>query len=534
MSRCVTFVIVIVSCCHGLRFDEAFGDAGRLTFDGDAFVGVLRADTRTVLVSRNGTWGELRGESLAVMKQWDVATPVAAVCQSERYAAWVGSGLLSVFELPQGRLVYHREVLAADLRKCAFIEVDRFVSVGAVGRNASVTFCQRGPMDMWSERTGMLSRGEGVGLGAVAVLPDATLAVVGSRASDGSLVVARLRPDGTVATWLAGVPPHLRAGLDVAVLPDGSLVVVGTAVSGAFVFFPGPLGLVLMEPRVMAFRSVRVLPRGRILLVGDHENHFVVAQVDAIAGRMESILWRAFGAKTVVVLGAQVLVDWATRLVAVGTVERKGIVLRLLSEGLHSCYVGPWCECNASDCAAHGFEPLVISSLDIGSRRVVADMSVELSRASRLKVVMPGGVLSSLKTLLLDGHMELETSIVGRLVVATAGVLTGRFTTVAVNVTKRAVLEPCLEYEPTQVLSNQQMIVSVSTVKVTACEASATSRDMPKGVVAVLVVLAMFFAAFGAVVVAQIVWKRRVEGGRVLVRSAKTRSVGHSAMHEEK
>ncbi len=532
-------VCALAACASGLRFDDLYGDAGRVLFAGKRFVAAFDTwgnGSAVVAVSSNGTsveWHKIRGEALASYGSWAVDKPVLGSCHSARFAATVGPSFVLVHELASGALV-HEGPHDMAFRACAFVSESRLVVVGAEGGNASVaTFVAAGVRE-WKMRTDQVNGGVGIVLTAVAVKGDDSLVVVGSRDGAG-LAFGTLHADTSLHRWNSRMPAQMESAADVAVLQDGTVVIVGKATTGGFVYvMRGATGTVHVDVRVNTYRSVLPLPQDRFIAVGDRDNRMVVAQFNAANAEVpETFLWRAFGAKSDPVFGTQVLLDEALHVIAVGNVaydnaQTEGVVLRLLGDGIHGCEVGPRCFCNGTDCVARGFDTLVLESLDLQSRRLFAEMDVEFTRAAQIKMVQPGGQLVGRRAVLLDGYLALQMPHTGRFPVAEGALVTGRFTTISVNVTDAGPLGECLEYEATQVLSKTQLIVSVSVVKATKCSAGMEAQSMPKSIVAALIILAMFFCGVGAVIVAQIVWRRRVEGGRTL-RSTKTKSVAQSA-----
>lgn len=74
-----------------------------------------------------------------------------------------------------------------------------------------------------------------------------------------------------------------------------------------------------------------------------------------------------------------------------------------------------------------------------------------------------------------------------------------------------------------QVISGTDAIMSVSIIQGATCPAD--PRDMPKSVVAALIVIAMFFAGFLGFVVSQILLTRGSQGGRLVSKKSQASSI---------
>ncbi len=218
--------------------------------------------------------------------------------------------------------------------------------------------------------------------------------------------------------------------------------------------------------------------------------------------------------------------DDSLRVVAIGKVNyrrqqsQEAIVLRMLTSGqLSQCELGE-CVCNSTECFVGGLGPVVVSGgIEVQNRKWYFEApSVELTRASTT-VLFEGGRLMGSSTIGLDGHLILQVPFPGRILVATAiRGISGRWTSVSVNVTKAQLLGACLQYEVVQVLNPKEAWISISVIQGATC--AATAHDMPREVVAALILLAMFFAGFAASVVSQIFLTR--SGGRTLSRNSRS------------
>jgi hypothetical protein len=200
---------------------------------------------------------------------------------------------------------------------------------------------------------------------------------------------------------------------------------------------------------------------------------------------VEGSVRRTFGASSVVVLGQKLFLDASLRIVGIGMVSysaqaEEAVVLRILAPGLSRCEFGNDCVCNGTDCIARGLAPVLISGeIVLAHRRIHFEApQIEMTRSSVTKVSM-GGALFGEGEIILDGHLHLEMPTPARVLVANALVVSGRWTTVTINVTSGRPLSACLEYEVVQVLNKKQAFVSVSIIQGTTCAPSA--QEMPKG-----------------------------------------------------
>ena len=542
------WVLLFAVVRASLVLDESFGDDGRLVFSGKRAVGfVVRSNRSNVAVALDGSrsvWLPVSGGDSGLHEEEEEEEEEEKGggpfgCQSGTFAVETGVGKTVVRRTSDGATVFG-QVEEEDGFGCAFVEEDRFVVVGDRDGRAVAEERWHDEEGRWANRSVVLAGGQGVVPRAAARMSGGRLVVAGLKQGEGgAAAIFRWSVSDFLLEGKWNISGSLMADIfDCAVWTvDDSVVLVGQARTGGGFVAHGTNFFV--SNAVMAFKSVALLPDGAAVVLGERMNHMVLVMVRA--NQLVSTVTMPFGATTDVVTASKIVLDAGLFVYAVGTVRYdnrsdEGIVLRALVTPLSysRCTVGPNCWCSGVDCVAQGLVAEQIGkSLQLGARRMHAQMAVDLLRSSRTEQEAPDGMLTSVTSVSLDGHLHVSLPMEGRFVVVRAPLVTGRYNTLSINVTGGPALEECQEYEATQVVRTNEVLISVSRIQIAQCTSAPESAGMPKGVVAAFIILAMFFSTVVAATVAQIVWKRRMEGGRT-IKSTKSRSVAQSAREHTK